>query len=146
MDGTDLDGGGEDGDRGRGDPRASGWLAFVNRESRDRVHRLRVMTHPGEVRTFLIHRLRAAFDFPLRCRLACAVADRDDSDGVVLHLVPLDIDPDGYELLGPIQATADEALLPGSVALFDLELDAPGEASGVTGRVVGVEPVLGVTT
>lgn len=124
------------------------WLAFLNRESRDRIYRLRVMTEPRDVRAFLAHRLEARFDFPLTSRLVCAVADAgQDDQRDWMDLVPLNLDPDGYAVLGAIRVTAGgehARLHPGSVVVAEVLLDVP-DGSGLRGRLVSAEPVVAVT-
>lgn len=117
-----------------------GWLEFLNEESRDRIHRLRVMTEPEDVRSFLVHRLRAEFDFPRAASLVCAVEDRTADH---LDLVPLDLDPGAYEALGPIRVPADVPYQPGSILQVDLVLDPPAEG-GLSGRIRAADPLLGV--
>lgn len=130
------------------DADAPEWLAFVNRESRDRIYRLRVMTEPRDVKTFMVHRLASRFDFPLTSEVACAVADcgRDGARDW-LDLVPLSMDPDGYEILGPIRVTAGADhvdLQPGSVIVADLVIGEPTRA-GLAGRLLDAEPFVSVT-
>lgn len=122
-----------------------GWIDFVNEESRSRIHRLRVMTDPDAVRQYVAHRLRAEFDFPLRATLMCAVEDCRTRDGIELDLVPLDLEPEGYELMGPIRARADAPLESGSLLTVDLVLDAP-TGDGWTATVDGVTTHVAVTT
>lgn len=121
-----------------------GWLDFVNAESRDRLHRLRVMTDPEEVRRVLVERLAARFDLPLETEVACAVEEIDDEGEVVLDLVPLDLSPDAYEVLGPLRVVADDAWMPGS--LVEAELTLTTRNGRLVGRARSVAPHVAVTT
>lgn len=120
-----------------------GWLEFVNEESRERLHRLRVMTDPEQVRTVLVERLAARFDLPLETELVCAVEDVDAAEGT-LDLVPLAMSPDAYEVLGPIRVAADEAWMPGSTV--EARLVVTTRDRRLVGRAREVSPRVAVTT
>lgn len=121
-----------------------GWLEFVNEESRERLHRLRVMTDPEQVRTVLVERLAARFDLPLETDLVCAVEEIHDSADVALDLVPLAMSPDAYEVLGPIRVAADEAWMPGSTVEADLLVTT--RDARLVGRARAISPRVAVTT
>lgn len=121
-----------------------GWLEFVNEESRERLHRLRVMTDPEQVRTVLVERLAARFDLPLETELVCAVEDVHDAAEAELDLVPLAMSPDAYEVLGPIRVAADRAWMPGSTVETSLLLTT--RDARLVGRARSTSPHVAVTT
>lgn len=118
------------------------WLEFINEESRQRVHRLRVMNDPGEIRQLLVDRLRDRFDFPIRSELTCAVEDVDP-DG--LDLVPLGMDRQTYEVIGPIRVDADATYQPGSTVEAQLLL-IPPPSDGLIAKAERIEARVAVTT
>lgn len=121
-----------------------GWLEFVNEESRERLHRLRVMTDPEQVRTVVVERLAARFDLPLETELVCAVEDVHDIGEPMLDLVPLAMSPDAYEVLGSIRVAADQAWMPGSTIEADLAVTT--RDARLVGRARAISPRVAVTT
>lgn len=128
------------------------WIATVNGEARA-LEDL-APDDPVVLRQLLYRRLRERCSFPLETGFEAVVKgdrrlDLPDQGDDYLELVPGDLEPTVYDLLGGILVEADEPLGAGSIVEAVVRLDDPEryviDPPALLGRLEDLEVKLGVT-
>lgn len=128
------------------------WIATVNGEAKA-LEDL-APDDPVVLRQLLYRRLRERLEFPLETGFEAVVkGDRrleiPDQGDDYLELVPGDLEPTVYDVLGGILVEADRPLGPGSIVEAVVEIDDPEryviDPPAMLGRLEQLEVKLGVT-